>query len=118
MRKLIIIAFVALAACSSAKPIDWPAVVRCAGPVAGQLVEDVERIISEGGVGADLGTAAIAELEALAGKYGAPTIVCILEQLIESWMAPTGAPASGDDRDKAARAQGFLNAHEIDVVTP
>lgn len=97
--------------------IDWPKVVQCAGPVSQALVTNVLAILTRDGTATDLSTTAVSDLEALAGKYGASTIVCIIEALIDGWMSgnPQASPANAA---AAGRGQQFLNDREVTVLAP
>lgn len=95
--------------------VDWPAVVACAGPISQGLVAAVEAILKQDGSSSELGPDALAALEQLAGQYGASTIVCVIESLIDSWLPSTGEAASPDNARAARRAQAFLNAKGITV---
>lgn len=97
------------------KPINWPALVTCAGPVSAGFVADVEAIISAGGDAQELTAEAVAALEQLAVKHGPELVACVLEQLIDSWLPSNGPAASQEAQAKAARAQGFLNDHGVTV---
>jgi hypothetical protein len=100
--------------CAAWQKVIWPATVTCAGPVAGELVKQIEAILMQGG-GTDIGADAVAALEQLASQYGADTIACIVEQLIEGWLRPTGAVPPTPESDAAARGQSFLNQKGVQV---
>jgi len=93
----------------------WHDTVKCAGPVGGALVQQVEAILIQG-VGPDIGATAIAALEKLAAQYGPDLIACIVEQFIEHSMQPNGDMLGKPRSDAAARAQDFLNRKGVSAV--
>jgi hypothetical protein len=106
---------VVLAGCTPLH-VDWPAVVACAGPIGQGLVAAVEAILKQDGSASELGPDALAALESLASQYGASTIVCVIESLIDSWLPSTGMAASPDQAQAARRAQAFLNDKGVTVT--
>lgn len=115
----IIIAFVFTACssnCGTLGSVVWPTTVTCAGPVANDLVEQIKAILMKGG-GANIGDEAIAALEKLAQAHGAELVSCIVEQLIDAWMKPTGEQAPAANSNAAARGQDFLNRKGVTVKT-
>lgn len=115
----IIIAFVFTACssnCGTLANVVWPTTVTCAGPVASELVAQIEAILMQGG-GTNIGDEAIAALEKLAQEHGPQLVSCIVEQLIDAWMRPTGEAASPKNSDAAARGQDFLNRKGVTVKT-
>jgi len=112
---LLFLALLALSDCAAWQKVVWPSLVTCAGPVSSQLVQDIEAIIAQGGSAQELSAAAIDALEKLAAEHGATVVACIIEQLIDKWLAPSGIAASADAQAKAARAQNFLNDRGVTV---
>jgi len=98
-------------------PISWPAFVKCAAPISGALVSEVDVILAAGGDATELSAAAVAALEDLAVKYGPEALACVLGQLIDGWTAPASFQTAAEDSAKAARAQSFLNNHNVTVKT-
>jgi hypothetical protein len=117
MKALSLVLVLALSACSNCgtmQSVVWPTTVTCAGPVASELVAQVEAILMKGD-GTNIGDEAIAALEKLAREHGAQMVSCIVEQLINSWMKPTGEAAPTVQSNAAARAQDFLNRKGVTV---
>lgn len=118
MKSLALFLTLALTACSSncgtLPSVVWPTTVTCAGPVANELVAQIEAILMQG-TGVNIGEEAIAALEKIAAEHGAQLVSCIVEQLINGWMKPTGEQAPTVKSDAAARAQDFLNRKGVTV---
>lgn len=93
----------------------WPTTVKCAGPVAGALVQQVEAILIQG-VSTEIGAEAIAALEKLAAQYGPDLVACIVEQFISNTVQPSGEMLGKPRSDAAARAQDFLNRKGVTAV--
>lgn len=111
------LAFAVLPGCAG-QPINWPSTVKCAGPITGALVQEVENILINGsGTGMNIGEAAIAALEKLAKEHGAELVSCVIEQFITNTMRPGGAELSTVKASAAARAQDFLNRKGVSVLT-
>lgn len=110
------LAFTAASGCATMKSVVWPATVKCAAPITGQLVTEIESILTNG-TGQSIGADAIAALEKLAADNGPEVVACIVEQFIAKWMQPTGAQPPTPSTDAAARAQDFLNKKGVTVVT-
>lgn len=106
----------AFTACSG-QQVNWPSTLKCATPLTGALVQQVEAILNAGD-GVNISDAAIAALEKLAKDNGPELVACIVEQFIENWMKPTGTAAPPPKAAAASRAQDFLNRKGITVVTP
>lgn len=120
MKSLSVFLVLAISACSSncgtLANVVWPTTVTCAGPVASELVSQIEAILMQGG-GTNIGDEAIAALEKLAQEHGAQLVSCVVEQLIDAWMRPTGEAAPSKNADAAARGQDFLNRKGVTVKT-
>lgn len=120
MKALSLVLVLVFSACSSncgtLGSIVWPTTVTCAGPVASELVAQIKAILMQGG-GTNIGDEAIAALEKIAQEHGPQLVSCIVEQLIDAWMRPTGAEAPKASSDAAARAQDFLNRKGVTVKT-
>lgn len=117
MKKLIafLLTLSLMSACAGVSSNVWPNTVKCTGPVAGALVQQVEAILIQG-VGTDIGAAAIAALEKLAAQYGPELVSCIIEQFISSSIQPSGDMLGKPRSDAAARAQDFLNRKGVAAV--
>jgi hypothetical protein len=117
MRTLIALALTvySLSACAGVGSNVWPNTVKCTGPVAGALVQQVEAILIQG-VGTDIGAAAIAALEKLATQYGPDLVACIIEQFIAGSITPGGDMLGKPRSDAAARGQDFLNRKGVAAV--
>lgn len=107
---------VILVGCASTKTV-WPNTVKCATPITGALVQEVEAILNAGD-GVNISDAAIAALEKLAKENGPELVACIVEQFINNWMQPSGTAAPRPKAAAAARAQDFLNRKGVTVSTP
>lgn len=107
---------IASASCGSFGSVVWPATVKCAAPITGAVVTQVEAILT-GGTGTTISADAIAQLERLAAQYGADVVACVVEQFIAKWMQPTGTQPPTPSTDAAARAQDFLNRKGVTIVT-
>lgn len=120
MKALSLVFVLVFSACSSncgaLSSVVWPTTVTCAGPVASELVAQIKAILMQGG-GANIGDEAIAALEKLAQEHGPQLVSCIVEQLIDAWMRPTGEQAPVANSNAAARAQDFLNRKGVTVKT-
>lgn len=103
--------------CEQLTHVVWPTAVTCAGPLAADLVSQVEVILAAGGSATEMSQAALNALDALASTYGPEAIICVVEHIISSSLAPTGYAASGSMQAEAARAQNFLNSHHINVLS-
>lgn len=101
--------------CAAFQKVIWPATVTCAGAQVGDLVSQVEAILLHGGNAAELTPDEVSQLEALAASNGADLIACIIEQLINAWMKPTGSIPPTPNSDAARRGQDFLNARKVQV---
>jgi hypothetical protein len=112
---LALLMLLALSDCVAWQKVVWPSLVTCAGPVSSQLVQDIEAILAQGGSAQELSDAAVDALEKLAAENGATLVACVIEQLIDKWLAPNGIAASADAQAKAARAQNFLNDRGVTV---
>ena len=111
------LAFAVLPGCNG-QPVNWPATIKCAQPITGALVQEVENILINGsGTGMNIGDAAIAALEKLAKEHGPELISCIIEQFITNTMKPGGAELSTAKASAAARAQDFLNRKGVVILT-
>lgn len=122
MKTLLLVAVVAMVGtCSNCggtlQNVVWPATVTCGQPVANDLVKQVEAILMQGS-GTNIGTDAVAALEALAQKNGPQLVACIVEQLVNGWMKPTGTEMPSAQANAAARGQDFLNKKGVTVQTP
>jgi hypothetical protein len=102
--------------CASFKNVIWPSTVKCAAPITGALVTEIEAILTNG-TGQNISDEAIAALEKLAAEHGAELVACIVEQFISKWMQPTGTQAPLPATDAASRAQDFLNRKGVTVLT-
>jgi hypothetical protein len=89
----------------------WPAVIECTAS-AGAPVADVERIVMQDGQATALSIASRDQLESLAVTWGADVIACILEQLIDQWLAPGQTVIPRANAMAARRAQLFLSQHD------
>jgi hypothetical protein len=96
---LLILAFL-LCTASCEFPVKWPRVAICVQEPATDLVQAVYAILSGS---SDVRT----ELETLARKHGASTILCIVQSFAHGSMASGPAPAATPDRVQL-RAQAFL----------
>lgn len=104
MKRFAICALVAftLPAClprSSGPGIDWPDVVNCGSGVQNEVGE-VSRILL---AGEDVAP----QLEDMAIDYGAKTVVCLVDLLVQDWSRP-GAAAHPGRAAAAARGREFL----------
>lgn len=108
-RLILAIALTAAMSCGTVGKVIWPATVTCGAPLAGALLDEIKRIVSEGGAGWETA------LEKLAAENGPELVACILGQLIDNWLPGNGNLASPHDAAAAGRAQSFLNGHEVTV---
>lgn len=118
MRTLIVLALTiySVSACAGVSSNVWPNTVKCTGPIAGALVQQVEAILIQG-VGPEIGASAVAALEKLAKEYGPELVACIIEQFISGSITPSGDMLGKPRSDAAARAQDFLNRHGVIAVS-
>lgn len=101
--------------CAALSKVIWPTTVTCVGAVSGDLVQQVEDILLRGGNATELTPDEVSALEALAAANGASVIVCIIEQLINAWLTPTGAIPPTPNANAARRGQDFLNNKQVQV---
>ena len=112
-----VLAFTLLATPGCNTPVNWPATVKCATPITGALVQQIEGILMNGGNGMTIGDAAIAALEKLARENGPELVSCIIEQFISNTMRPGGPELTTSKAAATARAQDFLNRKGITALS-
>lgn len=100
-------------------PVAWPKLVQCS-PSADTLLDTVSRILlDQGQPGETLSDQAQRELEDLARQHGPATIACLVQKVVDGFMAQdssrmaAGYPAVRGAA--AARGRAFLSEHDIEV---
>ncbi len=94
----------------------WPAFIECAMSGQVDLVQDVKRALLRDGDADELGAQSKSALDSLAKMWGADVIACIIEQLIDTWLAPGRSAIPHAESQAARRAQLFLSEHNSHPV--
>lgn len=90
----------------------WPAFIECAMTSEHDLVADIQRILERDGEASELSAESKAQIEALAAHWGVDVVACVLEQLIDQWLAPGRTAIPRSESQAARRAQLFLSQHD------
>lgn len=102
--------------CAGVKsPITWPQAVSCA-PTVSDVIGNVTQVLYT-----DKGSPAISDdgvkrLETLAEKYGADTVVCLVDKLLNDWRRP-GAAMHPERLAAEARADSFLSRAGVHTIS-
>ena len=88
--------------------VNWPSVVQCGEPIAGDLFGTVTGILAtppDAGDASSIGDRAVQSLEQLAVAHGPEVIACLVNQAIASFdhVAAPSAAASTTERANASR---------------
>lgn len=118
--------FAAPACVPPGHPLAWPRVVEC-GPTVDQLLPTVSAIVlDQGQPGETFTDQAQRELEELARQHGPATVACLVQRVVQQFMAqdtsrmaasPGPDPGRDAAREAAARrGQVWLQAQGVDEV--
>lgn len=95
--------------CATLKDVVWPAFVECTTSSQADVTSDVRRILLRDGDADELSAQSKLDLESLAKVWGAETIACLIEQLIDAWMGEGRASIPHAESQAARRGQLFLS---------